>query len=409
MISLTKGQIKAGIDAVRQTKLRNFWTMLGIIIGVASVISVVAISEGVKQQISGHIQNSNDVITIQPATIKSSGSNFNTLDLLTGLSISGSLSHSDISQVSNTKGVSQVAPMSAMSAKVKGDESSYQNGLVVGTYSTFPSIVNNSIKYGNFLSGPDSGPNGVVLGSQAALKLFSENIPLGQTLMINGHNYTVQGILNDFPSTPLSSASTFNDAVFISYANSESLTNNSITTYEILAKPDKSSQTKQVTKAIYNNLLSSHNGQADFSVLDQAQTLANSSAVLNLVTRLIIIVAAISLLVGGVGVMNVMLVSVTERSHEIGVRKAVGATNRQILNQFMLESIMLSVVGGLIGVVLAIVIDAILRLLTNLQPVISIKIVLLACAISIVIGFVFGSVPALKAARKDPIDALRAE
>lgn len=410
MKSLTRGQIKAGVDAVRQTKLRNFWTMLGIIIGVASVISVVAISEGVKQQISGHIsQNNSDVITVQPATIKASGSNFNTLDLLTGLSVSGSLSHSDISRVANTKGVSQVAPMSAMTTKVKGDASSYVNGLVIGTYSTFPSIINNSVKYGNFLNSPNSGSSGVVLGSQAALKLFSESIPLGQTLSINGHSYTVQGILNGFPSTPLSSASAFNKAVFISYANSETLTNNSITTYEILAKPDKPSQTKQVTKDIYSSLLASHNGQADFSVLDQAQTLANSSAVLNLVTRLIIIVAGISLLVGGIGIMNVMLVSVTERAHEIGVRKAVGATNRQILNQFMLESIMLSVVGGFIGVILAVVIDVALRLFTNLQPVIGINIVLLACAVSIVIGFVFGSVPALKAARKDPIDALRAE
>src|ERR1700677_307199 len=106
MKSITKGQIKSGIDAVRQTKLRNFWTMLGIIIGVASVISVVAISEGVKQQISGHIsQTGNDTITVQPSTIKVSGSSFNSLSLLSGLSVSGSLSNSDISRVANAHGV----------------------------------------------------------------------------------------------------------------------------------------------------------------------------------------------------------------------------------------------------------------------------------------------------------------
>src|ERR1700722_2653908 len=132
MKSLTRGQIKAGIDAVRRTKIRNFWTMLGIIIGVASVISVVAISEGVKQQISGHInQTGSDVITVQPSTVKFSGSAFNTLDLLSGLSVSGSLSSSDISRVANTKGVSQISPLSAMSAGVKGDQSGYGSGLVI--------------------------------------------------------------------------------------------------------------------------------------------------------------------------------------------------------------------------------------------------------------------------------------
>ncbi len=410
MKSITKGQIKAGIDAVRQTKLRNFWTMLGVIIGVASFISVVAISEGVRQQITGHIaQTGNDVITVEPSTIKVSGSSFNTLDLLTGLSVSGSLSNSDISRVANTKGVSEVTPLSALSADVRGNQSAYSNGLVIGAYPDFPSIINNSMQYGNFLASSDTESNGVVLGSQTAQDLYNENVPLGLPLTINGQTYTVRGILNPFPATPLSSSSAFNKAVFISYANSENLTNNSITTYEVLAKPTDPKQTAAVTKQIYNNLLVSHNGQVDFSVQDQAQNIANSNAVLNLITRLIIIVAGISLLVGGIGIMNVMLVSVTERMHEIGIRKAVGATNRQILNQFMLESIMLSTVGGMIGVILAVLIDIALRVISNLQPIISWEILVVTLFISILIGLIFGSIPALKAARKDPIEALRAE
>lgn len=410
MKSLSKGQFKAGFDAVRRTKLRNFWTMLGIVIGVASVISVVAISEGVKQQITGHIsQTGNDVITIEPSTIKASGSSFNSLALFSGLSVSGSLSTKDISAVANTKGVNQVAPLSAMSAVVKGNEASYKNGLVIGTYPNFPVIVNNSLRYGSFLTNLSNQPNEVVLGSQAALDLFNEDVPLGQQLYINGQDYIVRGILNSFPATPLSSSSAFNKAVFISYASSENMTNNTITTYQILAKPDIPSQTPKVTHAIYENLLLDHNGQANFSVLDQAQNLANSSAVLNLVTRLIIIVAGISLIVGGIGIMNVMLVSVTERMHEIGIRKAVGATNKQILNQFMMESITLSTVGGLIGVLLAILIDVALRLASNLQPEISLLVVLIAVLVAVGIGVIFGSVPAIKAAKKDPIEALRAE
>ena len=114
-------------------------------------------------------------------------------------------------------------------------------------------------------------------------------------------------------------------------------------------------------------------------------------------------------MVGGIGIMNVMLVSITERMHEIGIRKAVGATNRQILSQFMIEATMLSMIGGIIGVIFAYVVDIVLRIATNLEPVISWEIVVLACLVSIVVGVVFGSFPALKAALKDPIEALRSE
>jgi putative ABC transport system permease protein len=410
MRSITKGQIKAAFDAVKHTKIRSFWTMLGIIIGVTSVILVISISEGVKQQIDGQInQSGNDVITIQPASINVGGSSLPKLDLLSGLNITGSLSHSDIARVSNTKGVAEATPLSAMTAKIRGNQSFYSSGLVIGTYPNFPNIIDNSVKDGGFLTSYSHNSNNVVLGDQAAADLFKESDPIGLPLLINGRTYNVIGIMHSFPATPLSSSSVFNKAIFISYANSESLTNNTITTYRILAKPKKSSQTAAVTKLIYHNLLIGHGGQADFTVLDQSQSLADNSNVLNLTTRLIIIVASISLLVGGIGIMNVMLVSVTERMHEIGIRKAIGATNSQILNQFLLESIMLSVVGGFIGIILAVFIDVILRLFSNLNPVINIEVVIIVCLVSALIGIVFGSIPALKAARKDPVDALRAE
>jgi putative ABC transport system permease protein len=410
MKSITKGQLKAGVDAVRLSKLRNFWTMLGIIIGVASVILVVAISEGVKQEINGHINHiGTDIITIQPDAVHASGSSLDSLSLLSGLSVSGTLSSADISRISNTKDVSQVAPLSAMTASVRGNQSKYPSGLVVGTTPNFSSLLNQPMQYGSFLTSNDNQTNGVVLGNQAAIDLFNEDVPLGLPLTINGQQYVVRGVLDSFPATPLSSSAGFNKAVFIGYSNSENLTNNTITTYQILAKPDKPSETGAVTKDINNRLLSSHGGQADFSVLDQSDNLANSNAVLDLLTRLIVGVAAISLLVGGIGIMNVMLVSVTERMHEIGIRKALGATNRQILNQFMIEATMLSVIGGIIGIIVAYVVDIVLRTITNIEPVISWQIVGIAFLVSIVIGIVFGSFPALKAATKDPIDALRSE
>jgi putative ABC transport system permease protein len=408
MKPLTMGQLKAGVDAFRKAKLRNFWTMLGIIIGVASVILVIAISEGVKQQISGHINHIGaDIITVQPNSVHVGGSSYDSIALLSGINVSGSLSSQDISTISSTKGVSQVAPLSAISANIKGNQGSYKKAVVIGTTTNFASLVNQGMQNGTFLTSLDDASNGVVIGSQVAIDLFNENVPLGLTLDINGQSFTVRGVLNSFQATPLSSGAEFNKAVFISYGNSQSLTNNSTTTYQILVKPNNPNQTNNVRNKVYSNLLSSHGGQADFSVLDQHDSLANSTAVLTLVTKMIVGIAAISLIVGGIGIMNVMLVSVTERMHEIGIRKAIGATNRQILNQFMMEATMLSLIGGLIGVVLAFTIDLILRVLTNLRPVISWQIVLLACLVAIAIGIIFGSFPALKAARRDPIEALR--
>ena len=407
---INDGQIKSAIDAFRLAKFRNFWTMLGIIIGVASFILVVGISEGIKLQISGQISKvGTDIITIRPNAVQVTGSSSDSLALLSGLSVSGSLSSKDLALIANTNGVKQVVPESAMSANIKGTLRSYKNGLVIGTTPNFASVLNQNLSYGNFLSSTANQDNQVVVGSQAAIDLFNEDVPLGQTVYINGNPFTVSGILNPFSATPLSSGAEFNKALFISYGNSESMSNNTVTTYQILALPNNPNKTIATKNAIYSRLFNNHGGQSDFQVLDQAQNLNSSSSILDLMTKLIIGVAAISLLVGGVGIMNVMFVSVSERMHEIGIRKAMGATNRQILNQFLIESTTLSVIGGLIGILIAYFIDLVLRLFTNIQPSITINIVLIATLISIIVGIIFGSFPAFKAARKEPIDALRSE
>jgi putative ABC transport system permease protein len=141
--------------------------------------------------------------------------------------------------------------------------------------------------------------------------------------------------------------------------------------------------------------------------LKQSQTLTITNGILNLLTELIAGIAAVSLLVGGIGIMNIMILSVTERTHEIGIRKAVGATSKQILGQFLVEAIMLSLIGGAIGVIVSLIINAVLRVLTNLQPVLDWKVMVGATLISLTVGIIFGIAPAAKAARKTPIEALR--
>lgn len=407
---VTKGHLKAGISSVRSAKLRSFWTMLGVIIGVTSVIMVVAIGEGIKQQISGQIHHmGKNIIIVRPAELHgSTGLNSNGANLLSGLNISGSLTQKDVSIVSNSKGVTASAPLTITTGNVQNDGVTYSKGFVIGTSEDLPSILNQSVEFGAFLTNNDVGSNVAVIGQKVADDLFSEDVPLGRSFTFHGQRFIVRGIFNKFDTTPLSEQADFNNAIFIPNDVAESLSNNTAPTYEILAKAS-TGQTAKVAATISSDLQKSHGGQANFSVLQGNQNIGSSDEILNLLTRLIAGVAAISLLVGGIGIMNVMLVSVAERMHEIGIRKAVGATNGQILSQFMIEASVLSLAGGVIGIALSFGLDLILRLTTELKPVISWHVVLIATGVSLLVGIIFGSVPAFKAARKDPIEALRSE
>lgn len=409
--SLTRGHFKAGLDSVRGAKLRSFWTMFGVIIGVASVITVIGIGQGVSRQVTGQIHHlGSDLITIRPAQLHPGASGGNNVSLLSDSSgFSGSLRPRDVSTVAQVKGVSASAPLTVVTGKVSGDQGNYDQGFVIGTGNDLSSLMNQSVAYGSFLTSEEDGTNAAVLGPHAAEALFNEDVPLGRSFSFHGQRFIVRGIFNNFTTTPLAQETDFNNAIFIPNDVAESLTNNAAPTYEILAKASNVKQTAQVAATIQKALDKSHGGQSNLAVLQGNQNLADSQDVLGLLTKLVAGVAAISLLVGGVGIMNVMLVSVSERTHEIGIRKAVGATNSQILSQFMIEATVLSVVGGAIGVILAFVIDLALRLATNLQPVISWQAVVLATGVSLLVGVVFGTIPALKAARRDPIEALRSE
>jgi putative ABC transport system permease protein len=411
MKSLTRGHLKAGLDSLRSTKVRNFWTMLGVIIGVASVITVVGIGEGVKAQVSGQIHHlGNNLITIQPSSLTSSGSLASgSASLLSTPGISGTLTSKDVDTVNETKGVVSDAPLSAVQASVKGQHGTYKGGLVIGTDNALADLLNQSMAYGVFLTDDDNGENAAVLGTDASQALFNEDVPLGSSFTIGGQQFVVRGIFNQFATEPLNNSIDFNKAIFIPYDVSQSITNNTAATYQILARADSASQVNKVANAVNSRLLSSHGGQQNFSVTTQNQSLASSNSIVDLLTKLISGVAAISLLVGGIGIMNVMFVSVSERMHEIGIRKALGATNRQIYSQFLIESTVISLSGGIIGVIIALLVDVGLRVATTLTPMISWQIVVLATGVSLVVGMVFGTFPAYKAARKDPIDALRAD
>lgn len=411
MATLSRGNVKMALQSVRSTKWRSLLTMLGVIIGIVSVVMTVGIGEGVKQEVAHQInQFGDDLITVRPGDVMRHGSGTvaNT-DLLFGLNSINGLNEKDLQAIEGSKHVRLAAPMSVVPGEVKKDNRTLQNSLVLATDSDLPQALNRSIPYGDFFSPRDEQGNFAVIGRHVAQDLFDDSVPLGQSFTFRGETFVVRGMFAEFKSTPLSPVSNFNDAIFIPYKAAERLTGNTAQMYSILAKPDKPEYTDNAVTAINQGLLRVHGGQKDFSVLNQKQNLAASSDVLDLMTTMIAAIAAISLLVGGVGIMNIMLASVTERMHEIGIRKAIGATNRQILNQFVLEAAVLSLFGGVVGILLSLLGVYGLRIYTHLKPVISWQAIVIATLVSLVIGLVFGALPAIRAARKDPIEALRHE
>ena len=413
MIVLNKGDIKTAFHTLRRNKARSLLTMLGVIIGVTSVVTVVSIGEGVKQQVNAQTEHlGKDLITIRPGQLlnQSVSSQLGGNDLLGNVSRVGALSNQDINTVFKTPGVASSVTHSLVTSNVISSESKRPyNALVIGTNALLPTMLHQGLEFGSFFSDNQTSVNNVIIGSHVAQVLFTENVPLGQTITILGQQFVVEGIFNDFQPAPISIDVDFNNAVFIPYTAAEQITNNDSPIYEILARPQSVNQTNLVANNIRSSLLAAHGGQHDFTVLEQSQTLAVTDNILNLLTALIGGVAAIALLVGGIGIMNVMLVSISERMHEVGIRKAVGATNRQILTQFITEAAVLSFSGGFIGVLLSLIVDICLRILTNIAPLITWQIVALAFIVSVGIGLLFGSIPALQAARKDPIEALRNE
>ena len=410
---LMKGELKIAIRTLRRNRARSALTMFGIIIGVASVVTVVAIGEGIKQQVGMQTDRlGKDLITIRPGDSLSRvpDNSFTSLGWLFSPGMNGQLQQNDIRVIGKTPGVGSVVPLSVVSGGVtSGEHNRHYNALVIGTEPSLPDILHQDLAYGTFLDNTSTTIDKVVIGSHIAQLLYDESVPLGQNLTILGRRFIVTGIFNDFQTAPLSVDADFNNAVFISYDTAQQITNANAPIYEILARPRNADQTDAVVDGLTGSLLAAHGGQHDFTVLAQHQTITVTESILNLLTMLIAGVAGISLLIAGVGIMNVMLVSVAERMHEIGIRKAIGATNSQILRQFIIEAATLSIVGGLVGVLVAFIVEIVLRLVTNLTPTITWPVVVLACAVSMGVGVLFGTIPALKAARKDPISALRNE
>lgn len=406
---LISTNIKMALSSLRTTKVRSVLTMLGIIIGVVSVVTTVSIGEGVKYQVSKQIGKAgNNLVTVRPGHLvhRNRDGNVTSVNLLSSFSAI-TFTQADLDVIDKVSSVKIVTPMSLVNGIPQVDNTQYDEGLVIATRDNVGTMLNQRLEYGSFFSDRDQVQDGAVIGKQVAEKLFKENVPIGRMFAIRGQEFRVRGIFEDTPSSPLIPYSDYGNAVFIPYEAGKKLNGDNAQIYQILVKPNDNVNQSTLITNVNEALKQAHGGQSDFTILKQTETYALANNILNQLTGFVAAVAAVSLIVGGIGIMNIMLVSVTERTREIGIRKAVGATNRQILLQFLVEAMVLSFGGGIIGVLLSLLVNYVLRITTSLQPLIDLPIIGIASGVAIVVGILFGIAPAAKAARKDPIDALR--
>lgn len=418
--------IKQSMRAIFANKGRSFLTVLGIIIGIGSVIALVSLGNGVKASIDSQInQLGTNTISILPGTPRftqganqgsqKQGSGFgggqaaregatSSVSSLTEqdlLSLSNTKAHPDIKTVTGSVSGTTIVPTP------KGDLRS----SVSGTSPAFFTINSVSAASGKLFKQLDvtQKTNVAVLGDQTAKDISPDVNPIGKDVAIGGTSYQIIGVLSHKDESGFQN---LNDAIYIPY--SSAMTTFKTSNFNTMRADATSDKTVEAAKTdITNTLLRNHGitdpKLADFSVMTSKDLLSAVSSITGVLTSLLGGIAAISLIVGGIGIMNIMLVSVTERTREIGLRKAVGAQMSDILLQFMTEAILLTVAGGILGILLGYVSSKILTRFVGFTPVVTMSSIYLAVGVSAIVGIVFGIYPAIKASLLNPIDALRYE
>jgi len=401
--------LRVALSGISSNKLRSALTTLGVLIGVSAVIILVAVGTGSSQAVESRInQLGTNTLTV-----------FNTGRFGRGISASGtqtqqaSLTIADVNALENPNNapdVKSVSPVVSSSETATYDGSSYTT-TVEGSTPSYLGAEDYTVQAGSAISSQDviSHAQVVDIGSDVASNLFTtgEN-PLGKTIMIGSTNFEIIGVLASKGTSGL----TNQDAVAIApyTAVEDHLTGYSQSFSELIVQ-GKSASTLNLAEAEVENILAAQNdttvANLPFEVLNQATLLSTVQSTTSTFTVLLGAVAAISLLVGGIGVMNIMLVTVTERTREIGIRKAIGAPKSAILTQFLFEAVLLSLIGGTVGVVIGIVGSRFK--IAGVQPVIAPYSIVLAFGVSIAVGVFFGFYPANRAASLRPIDALRYE
>ncbi|HEX4728780.1 MAG TPA: ABC transporter permease [Jatrophihabitans sp.] len=403
--------LRTGWDAIRSHRLRSGLTTLGILIGIAAVVLTVGLGEGAQHKVSAQISAlGSNLLLISPGSSTTGG-------VRGGLGSSSTLTVQDATALASkvaAPDIAAVAPASQRSESLTSDSTNWTTS-VVGTSPSWLSVRARTLSAGRFITSADDSAAAAVtvLGPTTASELFGFADPVGQSVTISSTPFTVIGVLSSAGS---STTSNLDDQAIVPLSTATTrvfggATRNSV--QSIYVEATSSATLSAAYQEASDDLRARHHlattASADFTITAQQSLLATATSVSKTLTILLAGIAALSLLVGGIGVMNIMLVSVTERTREIGLRKALGARPTVIRRQFMVEAALLGVAGGLLGVGLGVLAAEVVPHFISDPIAVSPTAIAVAIAVAVVIGLVFGTYPAGRAARLAPIDALRSE
>lgn len=407
MASLIRTHFKLAKTSIKENRTRSFLTCLGIAIGVASIILILSLMGGISNLVKSEVSEiGSDLIVVRPSSTKNSVTSI--IEELTSSNTfqQSSLSLSDISTISNLENVTTVAPIATSTNTLESEKNTFSSVQVLGTTPDFVKIEPLALRYGTFFT-DNNKENGVVLGHTLSLALFNTiNSTVGKTVSILGEKFMVVGVLDEIDKSINFDNVDFDNAVIMDINSLDRITG-STQIQQINIKAENTDSLAAISDTIKSELKSSKSGDENFTVVYGDNITHPASSLFTIISGMLTLVAAISLVVGGIGVMNIMLVSVAERTHEIGIRKAVGASSRNILIQFLFEALILSILGGIFGLILGYVLAFLISIITPFAPYISWEILALTLLTTLAVGIIFGIYPALKAASKNPIESLK--
>ena len=400
--------------SLKERKGRTFLTCLGIAIGVASIILILSLMGSVNNLIKTQVEAiGGNLIVVRPNDSKDEVSNI--LNELTSTNHfnKSNLTLSDVDTINALNleksveaeyPVMAVAPL-AISTNTLVGEKTVEAGSVLGTTEELQDLVGLTLRSGTFLK--NGTYKSAVIGKDLSLKLFGTTEPVGKTFTLLGERFIIVGILSESNSPINFNSVNFDDTVLVNINHLKTL-DTALQIQQINIKVASEDKVASTASKISEQLLLSKNGEKNFTVAYGDEITHPAGSLFDIVSGMLTLVASISLIVGGIGVMNIMLVSVAERTHEIGVRKAVGASNMNIFLQFLFESLILCFIGGIMGLLLGYGLAFLISIITPFSPFINLEIVLAALYISVIVGTLFGLYPAVKASRRNPIDSLKA-
>lgn len=404
---LLRTHLSIALDSLHRNRVRTFLSALGIAIGVASIVLIMSLTGGIGSLISASSDKNNaNLILVRPSTGKELAENL--IDELTANNqyAKSSLTLDDTTSIAKLGNIEAVAPIASNISAVTIGDKSYQSINVVATNADLVKTAKLALKNGQFFEESGTHNNAAVIGHDLATKLFGTTDILARTFQYGDQKFIIIGVLEKTDSPINYNGVDFDNSILIDI-NFASSFESSIQIQQINVRTTTTDSTESVAEEIKTKLTNSKKGDTTFQVLTGSSNFQPAGSLLSIISSMLTLVASISLIVGGVGIMNIMLVSVSERTREIGIRKAVGASSGNILLQFLFESIILSFIGGIMGIALGYSTAFAISLITPFAPHISWSILGITCLTSLIVGVIFGVYPAAKAATKDPITSLK--